>query len=264
MEYCSDNFILGYDISAKIEEEIRSQLDHEIRAILYDESKKLCETFFDFVQRTIKRLKERVTAPELSTFVLTRLGCFAVEYSDTFSTELKKCNEVDDVLRVLLRKGCDVITFDNIDVLESIVQEYLGNVDEDLGNYKKELDFYLRRRICEHHLFQPDAVGTEVTSVSEKAQLYIFMDEFWTKDTSFRKLRNLEKWLATSLRCRHIQLKAITLGSLRFCFNILGENPTFNELHIMQVLDLIHFGVEVLSEEINGCLNLQKMDETCE
>ena len=191
------------------------------------------------------------------------MGCFAEEYSDSFSTELKNCNEVDDVLCVLLRKGCDVITFDNIDVLESIIQEYL-ETDEDLSNYKGELDLYLRRRICEHHLFIPSTVGDEVTSVSENAKLYIFMDKFWTKDTSFKKLRNLEKLLATSLHCRHIQLTAITLGSVCFCFNILEKDFAHSKLQITPILDLINFGVKVLSEEISGHIHIQHMEEACE
>ena len=255
--------LLDCDTTAKTEDEIQSQLDLDKRAILYDDSENLCNEFFNFIDRTEVRLKKTVTAQDLSAFVLTRLNCHKMKYPDDLPDKLKMCKEVNEVLQELTREGCDIIVFHDIDVLESIIQKYFGEDDEELKQYNMELEKYLRRRICEHHLFHPDIVGTEVVSVSPNAKLYIFMDSTWTRDMSSRKLFKLKKRLAAVLECRHIRLTEIRVGSLCFCYTILEKGFEHNELKIEQVLSLINFGVKRLDEEIYGYKYSKKMEETC-
>ena len=126
-----------------------------------------------------------------------------------------------------------------------------------------ELEKYLRRRICEHHLFQPDIVGEEVISVSKNAKLYIFMDSTWTKEMSSRKLFKLKKRLATALQCRSIRLTEVRVGSLWLCYSILEKDFKHSELQIEQVESLINFGVKVLLQHISGCKYLQQMENAC-
>ena len=223
----------------------------------------MCGLFLTFINRTIDRLKEKVTAKELSTFVVTTMNCLRMEYPADLKEKLNACEEVDDVLCELTQEGCDVIVFHNIDVLELIIKEYFGESDEDLRQYNMELEMYLKRRICEHHLFQPDVVGTEVTSVSENAKIYIFMDSTWTKNMSLRKFHKFETRLATILQCRCIQLTEIRVGSLRFCYNTLEKDFTHTELSTEHVLSLINFGIKVLLEEINGCKHSKQMEKAC-
>ena len=247
----------------KTKEEIQSQLDEDRRAILYDDSAQLCIAFSDFIDRTEVRLKKKVTAQELATFVLTRLNCLRMKYPADLPDKLNTCQEVGEILRELTREGCDVIVFHDIDILESIIQKYFGEGDEDLNQYKMELENYLRRRICEHHLFQPDVVGTEVMSVSQNAKLYVFMDSTWTREMSSIKLLKLKKRLSTVLQCQHIRLTNIRVGSLCFCFSILEENFAHSELQIKQVLRLINLGVKDLSQEISGSEHLKHMENSC-
>ena len=223
----------------------------------------MCVEFLKFIDRTKERLKNKVPAKDLASFVLTTLNCLRVEYGTDFSDKLYACDEVDGILCELTRKGCDVIVFHDIDILELIIQKYLGEDDEDLKQYNVELEMYLKTRICEHHLFQPDIVGNEVVSVSEKAKLYVFMDSTWTQDMSSRKMHKLKKRLATVLQCRHIQLTKIRVGSLCFCYTIIENGFEHMELNIDQVLSLINFGVKRLDEEIYGCKYSKKMEETC-
>ena len=251
------------DTTAKTEDEIQSQLDLDKRAILYDDSENLCIEFSNFIDRTEVRLRKKVTAPELSEFVLTRLNCLRMKYPDDLPDKLNMCKEVNAVLRELTREGCDVIVFHDIDILESIIQKYFGEDDEELKQYKMELENYLRRRICEHHLFHPDIVGTEVVSVSQNAKLYVFMDSTWTRDMSSRKLFKLKKRLAAVLKCAHIRLTEIRVGSLCFCYTILENGFEHSELKIEQVLSLINFGVKRLDEEIYGYKYSNEMEETC-
>ena len=260
-EFCF--FLLDYDVTEKLEEEIQS-LEHEKKAILYDASEQLCVEFSKFVDRTKDRLRDKVTAQDLSKFVLTTLNCLGMDYPTDLSDKLNACTEAGDVLCELAHKDCRVIVFHNIDILELIIQKYCGKDDEDLRNYNVEFEKYLRRRICEHHLFQPDMVGTEIMSVSENAKVYIFMDSTWTKEMSLRKFYKLEKRLALVLQCRHIRLTKIMVGSLCFCYNILEKDLTQCEVNIEQLLTLINFGVKVLSEEIHGHKYSMIMDKACE
>ena len=255
--------LLDCDTTAKTEDEIQSQLDLDKRTILYDDSENLCIEFSDFIDRTEVRLKKKVTAQDLSSFVLTRLNCQRMKYAPDLPDKLKMCKEVNEVLRELTQEGCDVIVFHDIDILESIIQKYFGEDDEELKQYNMELEKYLRRRICEHHLFHPDIVGTEVVSVSQNAKLYVFMDSTWTRDMSSRKLFKLKKRLAAVLECAHIRLTEIRLGSLCFCYTILENGFEHSELKIEQVLSLINFGVKRLDEEIYGCKYSKQMEETC-
>ena len=252
--------LLDCDTTARTEDEIQSQLD---LTILYDDSENLCKKFSNFIDRTGVRLKKKVTAEDLSEFVLTTLNCQRMRYPEDLPDKLKVCKKVNAVLRELTREGCDIIVFHDIDVLESIIQKYFGEDDEELKKYNMELDNYLRRRICEHHLFHPDIVGTKVVSVSQNAKLYIFMDSTWTKDMCSRKLFKLKKRLAEVLNCRHIRLTEIRVGSLCFCYTILVNGFEHSELKIEQVLSLINFGVKRLDEEIYGCIYSKKMEETC-
>ena len=239
-------------------------MDEEKRAILYDDSVHLCMEFSDFIDRTEVRLKKTVAAQDLATFVITRLNCLRMKYPADLPKILNACKEVGEILRELTQEGCDIIVFHDIDILESIIQKYFGEDDEDLKQYKMELENYLRRRICEHHLFQPDVIGTEVVSVSPNAKLYVFMDSTWTKDMSSIKLFKLKKRLATVLQCRHIRITEIRVGSLCFCFSILEDNFEPSELQINQVLSLINFGVKVLSHEISGCEHSKlHMEKAC-
>ena len=238
-------------------------MDEEKRAILYDDSMHLCMEFSDFIDRTEVRLKKTVAAQDLATFVITRLNCLRMNYPDDLPDKLNACKEVSEILRELTRKGCDVIVFHDIDILELIIQKYFGEDDEEFKQYKMELENYLRRRICEHHLFQPDVVGTQVMSVSPNAKLYVFMDSTWTRDMCSIKLLKLKKRLATLLQCQHIRLTEIRVGSLRFCFSILEKDFGLSELQIDQVLSLINVGVKVLSHEISGCEHSKHMEKAC-
>ena len=186
-----------------------------------------------------------------------------MKYPADLPDKLKMCKEVGEVLRELTREGCDVIVFHDIDILESILQKYFGEDDEELRQYKMELDNYLRRRICEHYLFHPDIVGTEVVSVSQNVKLYFFMDSTWTRDMSSRKLFKLKKRLAAVLECRHIRLTEIRVGSLCLCFTILEKGFEHSELKIQQVLNLINFGVKRLDEKIFDCNYSKNMEATC-
>ena len=186
-----------------------------------------------------------------------------MNYPVDLPEKLNMCKEVGEILRELTREGCDVIVFHDIDILELIIQKYFGEDDEELKQYNMVLENYLRRRICEHHLFHPDIVGTEVISVSQNAKLYVFMDSTWTRDMSSRKLLKLKKRLAAVLECGHIRLTEIRVGSLCFCYTILQNGFENSELQIEQVLSLINFGVKALLEEINGCKYSKKMEETC-
>ena len=255
--------IPDYNRTAKTEDEIQRQVDEEKRAILYDDSVRLCMEFSDFIDRTEVRLKKSVAAQDLATFVITRLNCLRMKYPADLPDKLKTCKEVGEILRELTQEGCDVIVFHDIDILELIIQKYFGEDDEDLEQYKMELENYLRRRICEHHLFQPDAVGTEVMSVSPNAKLYVFMDSTWTRDMSSIKLLKLKKRLATVLQCQHIRLTEIRVGSLCFCFTILEEDFVHCELQIKQVLNLINLGVKVLSQEIADFEHSKHMEKAC-
>ena len=257
--------LLDCDTTAGTENEIKSQLDLDKRAILYDDSENLCIKFSKFIDRTEVRLKKKVTAQDLSEFVLTTLNCLRMKYPDDLQDKLNMCKEVNAVLRELTREGCDVIVFHDIDILELIIQKYFGEDDEELKQYNMELENYLRRRICEHDLFHPDIVGTEVVSVSQtqNAKLYVFMDSTWTRDMSSRKLFKLNKRLAAVLKCRHIRLTEIRVGSLCFCYTILENGFEHSELKIEQVLSLINFGVKRLDKEIYGCKYSKKMEETC-
>ena len=256
--------LLDCDAGAKSEDEIQRQLDLDKQAILYDDSESLCLEFSDFIDRTEVRLKKTVAAQDLATFVITRLNCLRMKYPADLPDKLNTCKEVGEILRELTREGCDVIVFHDIDVLELIIQKYFGEDDEDLRQYNMELENYLRRRICEHHLFHPDIVGTEVMSVSKNAKLYIFMDSTWTKDMSSRKLLKLKKRLATVLQCHLMRLTEIRIGSLCFCYTILEKDFQHSELPIKQVLNLINFGVKKYElEEISGCKYLQQMEKTC-
>ena len=219
--------------------------------------------FSDFIDRTEVRLKSTVVAQDLATFVITRLNCLRMKYPADLPGKLKACKEVGEILRELTSEGCDVIVFHDIDILELIIQKYFGEVDEDLNRYKMELENYLRRRICEHHLFHPDIVGTEVVSVSQNAKLYVFMDNTWTRDMSSIKLLKLKKRLAAVLQCRNIRLTEIRVGSLCFCFTILEEDFAHCELQIKQVLSLINLGVKVLSQEIGGFEHSRDMEKAC-
>ena len=201
-----------YDTTARTEDEIQSQLDLDKRAILYDDSANLCIEFANFIDRTEVRLENKVTAQDLSTFVLTRLNMLRMKYPDDLPDKLYMCREVNAVLCELTREGCDVIVFHDIDMLESIIHKYFDEDDEELKQYNMKLDSYLRRRICEHHLFHPDVVGDEVVSVSENAKLYVFMDITWTRDMSSRRLFRLKKRLAVILGCSHIRLTEIRVG----------------------------------------------------
>ena len=187
-----------------------------------------------------------------------------MEYPADLPDKLNKCEEVGQVLCELTCKGCDIIVFHDIDFLERIIQKYFGEDDGDLRRYNQELGKYLRRRICEHHLFQPDVVGEEVTSVSKNAKLYFFMDSTWTKEMSSWKLFKLKKRLATALQCRNIRLTKIRVGSLWLCYSIMEKDFKHSELSMEQVLNLINFGVKVLFEEISGCkYPVQKMENAC-
>ena len=260
MPYTHVFITVGFE---KSEEMVQSQLDRTKRAILYRASEHLCGLFSKFVNRTRDRLRHKVTAKDLSTFVLTTLNCLRMEYPADLQDKLNACEEVGEVLCELTREGCDVIVFHNIDILELIIQEYFGEADEELKQYNVELEMYLRRRICEHHLVQSSAVGTEVTSVSENAKLYIFMDSTWSRDMSLRKFHKFETRLATILQCRCIQLTEIRVGSLLFCYNTLEKDFTHTTLPIEHVLSLINFGVIALSEEINGRKHSKQMEKDC-
>ena len=213
--------------------------------------------------RTGNRLRQKVSAKDLSTFVLTTLNCLRMEYPANLTDKLNTCEEVGEVLCELTCKECDIIVFHDIDFLEIIIQNYFGEADEDLRRYNMELEKYLRRRICEHHLFQPDIVGDEVTTVSKNAKLYIFMDSTWTKDMSSRKMHKLKKKLATVLQSRKIRLTEVRVGSLYLCYSILEKDFTHTELQIEQILSLINIGVKVLFEEISGCKYSNQMEKTC-
>ena len=213
--------------------------------------------------RTGNRLRQKVSAKDLSTFVLTTLNCLRMEYPANLTDKLNTCEEVGEVLCELTCKECDIIVFHDIDFLEIIIQNYFGESDEDLRRYNMELEKYLRRRICEHHLFQPDIVGDEVTTVSKNAKLYTFMDSTWTKDMSSRKMHKLKNKLATVLQCRKIRLTEVKVGSLYLCYSILEKDFTHTELQIEQILSLINIGVKALSEEISGYKYSEKMEKTC-
>ena len=185
-----------------------------------------------------------------------------MEYPADLPEKLNRCDEVGKVLFELTCKGCDIIVFHDIHFLEMIIEKYFGDDNEDLRRYNLKLEKYLSRRICEHHLFQPDIVGDEVTTVSKNAKLYIFMDSTWTEDMSSRKMSKLTKKLATVLQSR-IRLTEVRVGSLYLCYSILEKDFTHTELQIEQILSLINIGVKVLFEEISGCKYSKQMEKTC-
>ena len=238
-------------------------LDPVVKARLYDATEEICSEFSELVDKTMDCLKEKVTAKDLSKFVETTLRCLRMKYP---TEKLRTCEEVDDVVSELLHEDYDVIVFYDIGVLERIIRKYFGETEQitaELKQYNVKLDKYLSMRICEHHLFHQKILGTEVTSVSQNAKLYLFMDSSWTKDMSQRKLYRLQRRIATVLDCGNIELKKIWVGSLHLCYNILQKDFAHRKFEIMQVLKLINFGVAVLQEEISGCKYSEHMEKTC-
>ena len=237
-------------------------LDPVVKARLYDASEEICHYFSELVDNTTDCLIERqVTATELSGFALNALGSSRMEYPTDLSSKLELCEEVRGVLYRLLHRDCDIIVFYDFGILESIIRKYCGGAEaltEELKQYNMKLDVYLSMRICEHHIFTQN-VGTRVTSVSENAKLYLFMDSTWTKDVHLRKLFRLQKRVAAVLKCGNIQLKAIWVGSLRFCFNILKKDYAHSELQIKQILKLINYGIK----EISGYEYSKCMEKAC-
>ena len=184
-----------------------------------------------------------------------------MEYPPGLPAKLQLCNEVRGVLYQLLHRDCDIIVFYDFGVLDSIIRKYCGEdgaLAEELKQYNTKLDEYLSMRICEH-LILTQNVGTRVTSVSQNAKLYLFMDSTWTKDVHLRKLFRLQKRVAAVLRCGNIQLKAIWVGSLRFCYTILKKDFAHSELQTEQVLKLINFGIK----EISGYKFSSCMENAC-
>ena len=204
-------------------------------------------------------IEKEVSAKELAGFVQIKLESSRMEYPADLSAKLQSCEDVRSVLYNLLCRDCDIIVFYDFGILESIIQKYCGEVEaltEQLKQYNLKLDEYLSMRICEHQQY----VGTKVTSVTQPAELFLFMDSTWTKNLHLRKLYRLQRRVATVLECGNIQLKAIWVGSLCFCFEVLKKDFQHSELQIEQVLRLINFGVK----EISGCNYSQHMESACE
>ena len=237
-------------------------LDPVVKARLYDASDEICRNFAKLVDKATDCLIERqVTPTELSGFALNELESSRMKYPADLSAKLESCKEVRGVLYQLLHRDCDIIVFYDFGILESIINKYCRGAEaltEELKQYNMKLDVYLSMRICEHQIFTQN-LGTRVTSVSENAKLYLFMDSTWTKDVHLRKLFRLQKRVAAVLKCGNIQLKAIWVGSLCFCYNILKKDYAHSELQIQQILKLINFGIK----EISGYEYSKCMEKAC-
>jgi hypothetical protein len=195
----------------------------------------------------VDHLKKRVAAKELSDFVDINLKCSSEE---DLTDKLGKCQEVSDVLSTLLHHR--VIVFYDIDVLERIIRRFLEEpkLDSELQQYNEKLDEYLKMRICDYDLYLQNKVRIGAPSSS---QLVLFMDSYWTGETSQKKLYRLESRIATVLKYGTVRLHKIRCSSLIVCYNISKKVFAHHKIQIEQVLELMNFGVMVLQEKISGC-----------
>ena len=237
-----------------------------LRQRCYKASEDMLKEFSKLMDSTSDCLKRvNVTPRKLSLLVLNELANMRIKHpADLKDKLLNTCVEVDEVLYELKQE--DIIVFHDTDILECVIRNHVGETEpltNELKQYKQLLDKYFTMRICEHHLFHQNVVGIPVTSVSQNAKLYLFMDSTWTEKMSLRKLFRLQERITTVLQCGNIQLTAIRLGSLHFCYTVLNKEFAHHELQIQQVIKLINFGVAILQKKISGCEHFGHTEEAC-
>ena len=205
-----------------------SEVDRrELNCKLNADSKLLYRQFSSLLGETQSELtKNNCTCEKLLTSIIYALGCIKDVLKDPLLDELKSAKTVDGLFIVLLEKK--LVSFLHYELIEIIITfccKKSIELNEELKEYKKSFEDYIKRRVCETSLYC-DGQFEQFTGSSnseEKFNLLIITDKTWNQFTEYVDIIEFQTIIAEAFRCKKIflTLQSIEPQCLKLCYALI-------------------------------------------
>ena len=130
--------------------------------------------------------------------------------------ELKAQTSVSGIFLELVTKN--LISFLQFSILKRVITEICcgcQELQEQLKSYEMEFNEYIKRRVCETHIYQEGRFKAFSSSSSseEKVELVIITDEYWNDSIQLMKVLELEELVADCLDIDQFCLEVVNIES---------------------------------------------------
>ena len=130
--------------------------------------------------------------------------------------ELKSQTSISGIFLELVTKN--LISFLQFSILKRVITEIccgFQELHELLKSYEMEFNEYIKRRVCETHIYQEGRFEAFSSSSSEekKVELVIITDEYWNDSIQLMKVLELEELVADCLDIDRFSLEVVNIES---------------------------------------------------
>ena len=130
--------------------------------------------------------------------------------------ELEAQTSISGIFLQLVKKK--LISFLQYSILKRVITEICcgcQELQEQLKSYEMEFNEYIKRRVCETHIYQEGRFEAFSSSCSEKkkVELVIITDENWNYSVQFVKVLELEELVADCLDIDQFSLEVVNIES---------------------------------------------------
>ena len=132
--------------------------------------------------------------------------------------ELESQTSISGIFLQLVKKN--LISFLQFSILKRVITEICcgcQELQEQLKSYEMEFNEYIKRRVCETHIYQEgrfEAFSSSSSDLKEKkVELVIITDEYWDDSIKFVKAIELEGLVAKCLDIDHFSLEMVNIES---------------------------------------------------
>ena len=127
--------------------------------------------------------------------------------------ELRSATTISDVFLELIT--LNLMSFLQFSVLKRIIRDLCSNskeLQEKLKSYEETFNGYIKRRVCETHIFQEGRFEAFTgTDSDKKVELLIITDENWDNNTPFQKVLDIKKIVAKILDIDDFSLQLVRI-----------------------------------------------------
>ena len=147
--------------------------------------------------------------------------------------ELESATTISGVFLELIKKN--LLSFLQFSILKRIICDICYSSKElqnRLRAYEESFSNYIKRRVCETHIFQEGRFETFVSCDPEKkVELLIITDENWDNNTPFQKVLDVKEIVSDILEIDNFNLQLVSIEHhclrLRYSISILIAQAVF-------------------------------------
>ena len=187
------------------------------------ESKKLMDQYATLRSRTEHHL-DLIQCDVKKLLVCVRDVRHVKRLSKSPLVELESATSISGVFLELIKKN--LMSFLQFSILKRIICDICYSskeLQDRLKAYEESFSNYIKRRVCETHIFQEGRFETFVSCDPEKkVELLIITDENWDNNTPFQKVLDIKEIVSDILDIDNfsLQLVSIETNCLRLCYSL--------------------------------------------